>query len=381
MKADRPRRFLGGLTPRQFMERHWQKTPLFVPGALPDFTGTLDGDELAGLAGEELADSRIVIHQPDDDRWQLQRGPFDAAHFVNLPQRHWTLLVTGVDQWHAETEALLEHIDFLPRWRVDDIMVSYAAPGGSVGPHVDQYDVFLLQGTGRRRWQIGRPDPNPPLLPDHELAILAQFQPEQEWVAQPGDLLYLPPGVPHYGVALEPCMTFSLGMRAPALTELVASHADCICQRLDATPMRDPRLAPVQDPWQLTDDQADHFHQTLEQLLQLPADARIHWLGRLLTGKPAQWSEAGETVADCATLQQALSEKQALHRAPWVRLLWHEHTLFIDGQGHQLPAGEAKRLCHAAVVDQALWQHLHERTRALLCQLWQNGLYALGEDA
>ncbi len=384
MNPDRPLPFLGGLTPRRFMREYWQKQPLFVPNALPGFSGTLDADELAGLACEELADSRIVLHDPEQHCWQLRRGPFDEQDFARLPAENWTLLVTDVDKWHADTEALLERIDFIPRWRVDDVMISYAAPGGSVGPHLDQYDVFLLQGPGRRRWQIGRALTSPPaLLPNHELAILADFRPEQEWVAEAGDLLYLPPGVPHYGVALEACMTWSLGMRAPSLADMVTSHADHIAAGLppDAL-LRDPQLEPCADPWQLSASQIRYIRDELQKLLQKSDSHAADWLGSWLTGHPAQWASPGaEEPIDQEELARQLAAGACLHRAPWSRVLWHENTFYIAGEAHTLPPGQARTLCHCNPVNHTQWQNLHPQSRQLLCALLAQGHYALGENA
>ncbi len=380
MNPDQPLTFLGGLTAREFMRDYWQKKPLFVPNALPGFSGTLEADELAGLACEELADSRIVVHDPEQQRWQLRRGPFQPEDFSQLPEEYWTLLVTDVDQWHAETEHLLEQIAFIPRWRVDDVMISYATPGGSVGPHVDQYDVFLLQGPGRRRWQIASPVENPALLPEHELAILADFEPEQEWITQAGDLLYLPPGIPHYGVALEPAMTWSLGMRAPALADLVTAHAEQIADTLPADALlRDPELPPSENPWQLSPEHIDLFRNHLHALLQQPENVWATWLGRWLTGSPNHWPAPADAPLDIDSLQEQLAAGQALYRAPWVRTLWHEQTLFIAGEALTLPGDDAQTLATHSTIDQQLWRQLDPASRQQLATLLAKGLYALGD--
>ncbi len=382
MNPDQPLAFLGGLTARDFMNEYWQKKPLFVPNALPGFSGTLEADELAGLACEELADSRIVLHDPEQHRWQLRRGPFQEEDFSRLPEENWTLLVTDVDQWHAETEQLLQLIDFIPRWRVDDVMVSYATAGGSVGPHLDQYDVFLLQGPGRRRWQIAAPEENPDLLPEHELAILARFEAEQEWITQPGDLLYLPPGIPHYGVALEPAMTWSLGMRAPALADLVTAYAEHIAETLPADALlRDPELPPCENPWQLGPDHISLFRKNLDRLLRQTDDAWIPWLGKWLTGTANHWPAPAENPLDSHALQQALATGHALFRAPWARTLWHEQMLFIAGEALLLPNKDAQTLASNHCVDLKLWNHLEAATQNHLATLHARGLYALGDDA
>jgi 50S ribosomal protein L16 3-hydroxylase len=211
--------FLGGLTAQQFLKEYWQKKPLFVRGAFPEFTGLLSPDELAGLACMEEAESRLV--QNKGNKWSLRRGPFSDDDFTKLPKKSWTLLVQGVNQFLPEGTALMDRFDFIPRARLDDLMVSYAPQGGSVGPHFDPYDVFLIQGIGHRRWQISTQE-DQRLLPDAPHRVLLDFKPEQEWITEMGDLLYLPPQCGHYGLAMDECMTYSVGFQAPYAQELAS---------------------------------------------------------------------------------------------------------------------------------------------------------------
>ena len=214
---------LGGLTPREFLRRHWQKRPLYVHGALPRFTGVLDARKLFTLARRDDVESRVVVRKAR--RWRTTHGPFAA---VGAKKRDWTLLVSGVNLHNAKADALLRRFSFIPQARLDDVMVSYATPGGGVGPHIDSYDVFLLQGAGRRRWTISN---------GGNRAV---------YVAEPGDLLYLPPGWRHDGVALEPCFTYSIGFRAPRGAELASAFLDWLHERgLPDARYRDPRLAPA----------------------------------------------------------------------------------------------------------------------------------------
>ena len=216
-----------GMAPARFLREFWQKKPLLIRGAFKEFRDPLAPDDLAGLACEPSALARIVVHEAKRDRWTLRGGPFGADDFARLPKRDWTLLVQDVDKWDGDAAVLLAHFTFLPRWRIDDIMVSYAVDGGSVGAHVDNYDVFLLQGLGRRRWCIST-DPAAPKATrdDAEIKLLRTFEPTHEWVLEPGDMLYLPPGVPHHGVAIGECMTYSIGMRAPSRAELLIDFAE-----------------------------------------------------------------------------------------------------------------------------------------------------------
>ena len=176
MNPDIPLQLLGGITAREFLRDYWQKKPLLIRQAIPDFESPIDADELAGLALEEEVESRLVIEHGERP-WELRRGPFAEDEFSKLPEREWTLLVQAVDQFVPEVSELLEHFRFLPSWRIDDVMISFAAPGGGVGPHFDNYDVFLLQGHGKRNWKIGQMcDSESPLLPHADLRILAGFQ-------------------------------------------------------------------------------------------------------------------------------------------------------------------------------------------------------------
>ena len=233
---------LGDISREQFLAEYWQKKPLLVRNAIADFEPPIDADELAGMALEEEVESRIVIERD----WQLQCGPFTEETFAKLPADKWTLLVQAVDLWVPEVAEILSKFDFLPKLRMDDIMVSYAADGGSVGPHFDYYDVFLLQGAGKRRWQIGaESDADCPFVPNTELKILQNFDPVDEWVLEPGDMLYLPPKVAHHGVAIGECTTFSVGFRAPAVSEMLDDLATELLSGI-ALPnhLTDPPLTP-----------------------------------------------------------------------------------------------------------------------------------------
>ncbi len=208
---------LGGLSPARFLRDVWHKHPLLIRNAIPGFTGLLSPVEMQQLAARNDVESRLI--QGSGTHWQLDHGPFRKSDFKRLPKVDWTLLVQSLNHVLPEADALLSHFDFIPHARLDDLMASYAAPGGSVGPHFDSYDVFLLQGQGHRRWQIGT-QTDPTLLDDAPLKILCRFEAEEEWVLGPGDMLYLPPHVAHYGVAEDACMTYSIGFRAPTTEEM-----------------------------------------------------------------------------------------------------------------------------------------------------------------
>ena len=231
---------LGDLTADQFLAEYWQKKPLLIRNAIPNFEPPINGDDLAGLSLEAEVESRLVI----GDDWALEHGPFEESRFASLPEQNWSLLVQGVDLWVPEVADLLSSFDFLPSWRVDDIMVSYAEDGGNVGPHFDYYDVFLIQGEGQRHWQIGQLCSEADLHTDSTaLKILKNLEVSDEWTLNPGDMLYLPPKIAHHGVAIGQCTTFSVGFRAPAATEMLDDLATELLSR-DITPnhLQDPPL-------------------------------------------------------------------------------------------------------------------------------------------
>src|SRR6185312_7982512 len=217
MNITQPLALLGGLSPQQFMRRHWQKKPLLVRQAIPDFKALLDRTALFELAADDDVESRLVVHGPKG--WQMRPGPFARRALPPLKQPDWTLLVQGVDLHVDGAHELLQQFRFVPQARLDDLMISYAVDGGGVGPHFDSYDVFLLQAHGRRRWRIARQS-DLALQQDVPLKILSRFVPEQEFVLDPGDMLYLPPRYAHDGMALGECMTYSIGFRAPDRGEL-----------------------------------------------------------------------------------------------------------------------------------------------------------------
>ena len=224
---------LNGLTPEAFLAEYWQKKPLLIKNAIPNFIGLLSPEELAGLACEEDVQARIV--QKKSDKWLVKNGPFDDADFTNLPDRDWTLLVQSVNHYLPEAAELLNQFDFIPKSRLDDLMVSYAPDGGGLGAHVDSYDVFLLQGSGYRNWKISS-QTDLSLIEDAPLKILKNFVSEQEWILEAGDMLYLPPQISHWGVAVgDNCMTYSIGFRAPKTQELIHEFLSYLQENLNET--------------------------------------------------------------------------------------------------------------------------------------------------
>jgi 50S ribosomal protein L16 3-hydroxylase len=215
---------LGNIDTQTFLSEYWQQKPLLVRGAASGYADILTPDELAGLACEQEIESRLVV-QEEKDLWSLEHGPLEENRFSELPEQNWTLLVQALDHWLPEVRDILDEFEFLPSWRLDDVMISYAANGGSVGPHFDYYDVFLLQSRGRRKWKLGQScDETTPLVEGQSLRILHEFDQVEEHILEAGDMLYIPAGVAHWGIGLEDeCMTWSIGFRAPSAAELLNS--------------------------------------------------------------------------------------------------------------------------------------------------------------
>ena len=341
------RKHLEGFDSPSFMRRHWQREPLLVRGAIPRFTDPLSPREVLGLAASPDVTSRLVRHRGSN--WFLDHGPFTASRFKQLPRRDWTVLVQDANHFSRRADELLSRFDFIPHARIDDVMVSYAVPGGSVGPHVDSYDVFLLQGEGRRRWQIsGQRDHA--LLPGLDLRILARFSPDEEWVLEAGDMLYLPPGIAHHGVAESECLTWSIGFRAPADQELAAGFLDFLQERLAPRGQyRDPGERPARHPAEIPPRLAAHAQRVLEHIRWTPAQER-EFTGRFLSEPKAQ----AFFTPPRPPLSRARFEKRAagsgLALDPRSRLLFSGRMFYINGEAIAVPAGarpELRRLADA----------------------------------
>ena len=259
---------LGQLDHKQFLTEYWQKKPLLIRQAIKDFQPELTADELAGLSLEENIRSRLAIENTIDDQWECRFGPFTESDFENLPETHWTLLVQDVEKHLPEYASLLDYFSFLPRWRIDDLMVSYAVDGGSVGPHTDNYDVFLLQAKGQRHWQIQTDHVNADdIRDDTDLKILNNFHADDEWTLDPGDILYLPPGVAHHGVAVGECMTFSIGFRAHSDIELLQAFTDRISTTNQSKYYADQTTPSIGHRGELDQHSLHQFRHMLEALL------------------------------------------------------------------------------------------------------------------
>ncbi|GAD20781.1 JmjC domain-containing protein [Acidovorax sp. MR-S7] len=343
MDIQQPSPLLAGLSPAQFMQRHWHKKPLLVRQAIPGFKPPVGRAALFELAAREEVESRFIQHL--DGRWRLRHGPLARRSLPPLGTREWTVLVQGVDLHNEAVHALLQQFRFVPQARLDDLMISYASDGGGVGPHFDSYDVFLLQAHGRRRWRIGR-QKNFALRDGLPLKILEQFEPEEEYVLEPGDMLYLPPRWAHDGIAEGECMTYSIGFRSPNRADLahevLLRMADAAVDEEDSPIYRDPRQPAVSAsgaiPQELQTFARDAVRRALEEPLALERA-----LGEALTEpKPNVWFEpsASAGMMECVVLDRR------------TRMMYDARHVFINGESYR-----------AAGRDATLMQRLADQRR------------------
>jgi 50S ribosomal protein L16 3-hydroxylase len=341
---------LGGLSPQAFLRRHWQKRPLLVRGALPGISDMITKGALCALAARGDVESRLV--ERARGRYHVTHGPLARSRLPRAGARDWTLLVNGVNHHNARAEHLLRQFAFIPQARLDDVMVSYAARGGGVGPHFDSYDVFLVQGRGHRRWRLARRRPFA-LKKDAPLKLIAGFRAEDEVVLGPGDLLYLPPGWGHDGTALEPCFTYSVGFRAPRGSELAAGFLDHLHERgLPEAVYRDPGLRPAARPAQIAAELVDFAEAQLSRIRWSRRDV-ADFLGRYLsTPKPnVVFTGSSKRASGLARREAILDSK--------TQMLYRGGRFFINGE--ILVPRPAQRKALAALADN---RHVPGRTLA-----------------
>jgi 50S ribosomal protein L16 3-hydroxylase len=340
---NKPSSLLGGLSANRFLRDYWQKKPLLIRQAMPGFNGLLDPRQLMALACDPDAQARAVVHRRN--KWELYHAPFEAEDFAGMEKMKWTVLVQGVNHYLPEAAELLKHFNFVPHARLDDLMVSYAPRGGGVGPHFDSYDVFLLQGSGHRRWQISQQHDRT-LIEGAPLKILKDFKVEQEWVLAPGDLLYLPPHCAHNGIAEDECMTYSIGFRTPAYQELAEQFLVYLQDRIRIDGMyADPDLKAQQHPSEIGT-------AMLEQVVH--AIAGVQWSNRdiaaflgsyLSDPKPHIFFDAPARLLSRDRFIQAVRTRGVALDLK-TQMLCHGHSIFINGEAHKT-GREAYRMLRA----------------------------------
>lgn len=376
---------LSNFDPDTFLRDHWQRKPLLIRGAFPLWQDPIDPDDLAGLACEEDVEARIVTHA--GGTWVLENGPFGEDRFARETEDPWTLLVQAVDHYVPDVAALIEPFRFVPDWRIDDVMVSYASPCGGVGPHFDKYDVFLVQGMGQRRWRLGGPcDGSSALLPHDDLRLLADFRTTEEWVLGPGDVLYVPPGWSHDGIAEGgPCMTYSVGFRAPARSALVAHWCDHVLAGIEGDDLyTDPPLTAQDNPGEIDHAALDRLRAMVTRELDQPR-AFARWFGQF-TSAPKypdiDWRPEHPITPE--QLRALLADGTPLVRNPASRLSFVPDgpdavMLFADGECFECAgalAGLARDLCAHGELTPDPQLARSEAALALIAALHDQGTLA-----
>ena len=375
-----------------FLNDYWQKKPLVIRQAWPNGDNPLTADELAGLALEDAVESRMVLETPNNAPfWQLRRGPFTEADFTTLPKTHWTLLVSGVDHWVPEVADLLNRFSFIPSWRIDDVMVSYAVTSGSVGPHYDNYDVFLYQAAGQRRWSLTTQNCSPNnYKPDIELRIMDEFEVEEEYVLSPGDILYLPAHVGHHGVSLsDDCMTYSFGYRSYQAQELWESFGDYTSEHLSTTPLySDPNWASLKETSLIPKE----AYQNAKTLMYDYLASETHlssWFGCFVTQLDIETEQhlpeplAEDEWGDLSLFIQVLTEGNGLWRDGTCRMAYYDEKnaqgvvpFFING-GNWSRQGLSRAFVATVANHRRLDSHQinslldSEEQRVFLYDLWK----------
>jgi 50S ribosomal protein L16 3-hydroxylase len=363
--------FNTGLTQQQFLDEYWQKKPLLIRKAFIDFESPISPEDLAGLACEPEIESRLIEENGQDGPWQVTQGPFSEDDFARLPATNWTMLVQDVDKHLPDLQHILDPFHFIPDWRRDDLMISYAPEHGTVGPHTDGYDVFLLQALGTRRWQIGDiPVIDAPIIAGLDVQILTEFTPDQTWDLQPGDMLYLPPHFAHHGVAMNDCMTYSIGFRAPSQVDMLDAVVNSMLE-LGLGKMRyndsDLKLSPhsAEIDAQAVARLKVMLHQAIEDAEPILASA----LGKFVTETKSSLSAiVEESFTDLPTIDEVnrlFEQGDVLQRNLYCRFAW---TANEEG-GHLARLTEQNEL---TITD---WQQLKldPQIADLLCQLIAEG--------
>ncbi|WP_417622071.1 JmjC domain-containing protein [Parasphingorhabdus sp.] len=372
-----------------FLRDYWQKSPLLIRNPWKNWRNPVSPNELAGLACEDQVESRLITQSSDD--WNAEHGPLAETRFGELGKCPWTLLVQAVDQHVADVAALIEPFRFIPNWRIDDVMVSYASDGGGVGPHFDHYDVFLIQGLGQRRWQVGAMcDDQSPLREHDDLRLLVNFDIAEQWILEPGDMLYIPPGIAHNGVAIgEDCMTYSIGFRAPSRKELIGNWCDHLLSEMtDDDRYRDPDLVVQENPGEISGDAVNRLMAMVTEKLG-DREEFAKWFGQYssMPRYPDTDWRPDEPIK-LERLRNLLTADHRLLRNPasrfsFIRESAEKLLLFVDGNCFRCAndaIGVAEIVC---AQDQFIlnpdWQK-SETVVALLAELYNLGSLGFDQD-
>ncbi|MDH5387081.1 MAG: cupin domain-containing protein [Gammaproteobacteria bacterium] len=371
---------LGKISQQAFMEEYWQKKPLLVRQAFPDFESPISADELAGLAYEEDVNSRIVMEKDGEHPWFPIFGPMTDEIFSSMPATHWSLIVNDMEKYLPELSWIIDRFRFIPEWRLDDLMISYAADQGSVGPHIDLYDVFILQGQGQRRWQINtQPVTKGNQVEGTPLRIQNDFQAEEEWIVEPGDMLYIPPGVSHHGVSLGESLSYSIGFRATSHADLVNEFISHITQNLSPKlTYQDPDQRIQQHPNEIQQDALERVTEIFKKYLQPDHPELQRWFGCFSSDTKTSIDTQPEDEINSIEELKELTSTATLSRHPASRFAFSQNPentlLFIDGEDYEVTPDFAKSLCKLRQIDlDELLEIASEDELALITELYNQG--------
>ena len=336
MKLSINRNILGDLSHQEFLDKYWQQKPFIIRQAFDGSPLDITPEELAGISCDTDAPSRIVIEHGESP-WESLFGPFDNETFAKLPESHWTLLVNDLERFLPELRDIIKKFTFIPDWRIDDLMLSYAVNQGSVGPHTDEYDVFLIQTSGKRHWQLDtQPNYCKETLSDCSLSILKHFNKDTDWILEPGDMLYLPPNLPHYGIAQDDsCMTLSVGFRAPSQQELINGWIESITEKHEFKQRySDKRRQLQKNSAEITQNDIDTLSKIIIEGINSQKNDLSLWLGKHLT------ETKGEMTSNSYFEEDLSHENEYFTRESWLRLAYtkknNELHFFADGEHFQI---------------------------------------------
>ena len=367
-----------GITQEQFLKEFWHKKPLLIKNAFTcnDLSMLPSKSKIQQLSCDENIQSRIVFKN-SDHQYDVEYGPFIENDFEQLDQDCWNLLVSDIDKWLPQSRKILKHFNFIRNWIFDDIMVSCGSNGGTVGPHTDHYDVFLIQVYGQRRWDFTLNkilDPN--LIPDQDLKLMSHFKAEESHILNLGDVLYLPPEVGHYGIATsDDCVTCSIGMRTPSHSELMTSYVDHIAQNTsDNHRFEEPQFESQPKVGEITQEDMSNIFGILQKNLNLHSDPDLisEWFGKFITEYRSLFFEFNQHQDI-----ESLNFKHDLRLNPFAKSCYignkQATMLFVNGQTYRTTLGFAEQICNNKKIPETILSKLNKNDLSVLKNLFENG--------
>jgi 50S ribosomal protein L16 3-hydroxylase len=365
----------GGMQAVEFLATYWQKKPCFIRQALTDFQSFVSKDELLSLACQDEVESRLVLEVGAESPWEVIYGPFEEAELADLPAEYWTILIQNTELFLPAASRFLEFFNFIPGWRIDDLMISFAPLNGSVGPHLDSYDVFLFQAMGKRKWSVSSDIyKDDDFIEGLDIRVLENFNPDKEWILEPGDMLYLPPGIAHYGVALEDCMTFSIGFRAPSDHELISQYVDDLLISGKENRYRDPDLSLQAHSGEISAQHLKNIGTFMQSVI--PGEIELEkWFGKFVTRLPENFKQdVVNNESGVATFLHNVKGEKYLTKKPGCRTVFisreNYFELYVNGEEYRISL-DFEEFVHNFTEKQTFENPLRkeEKTDSELCAL------------